>query len=128
MTSKYSFPTLNQMNPMLPSVSTPVGTATPKTTNPFDSAMTANGLNFTVQQIVSAQKANAGIAKGAISTSSLIQLNQLQEYLKSFDAVTVVDSGEIICDTFPTGTTISQFGKTKDVMNALTQFSQLDNR
>eukprot|EP01083_Nonionella_stella_P166355 555996_1 len=40
MTSKYSFPTPNQMNPMLPSVLTPVHTATtPKTTNPFDSAM-----------------------------------------------------------------------------------------
>ncbi len=72
--------------------------------------------------------ANAGTPKGATSTSPLNQLNQLKEYLQSFDAVTVVDSGEIICDTFPTGTTISQFGKTKDVMNALTQFSQLDNR
>eukprot|EP01084_Bolivina_argentea_P311253 538750_1 len=89
MTSKYSFPTPNQMNPMLPSVLTPVHTATtPKTTNPFDSAMVANGLNFTVQQIVAAQKANAGTPKGATSTSPLNQLNPSNNSLTNLQNIT----------------------------------------
>ncbi len=52
---------------------------------------------------------------------------RLMEYLKSFDTISVIGSGEIISDTFPIGeirdTTgilaISQSGETKDVLVAL---------
>jgi len=61
------------------------------------------------------------------SLNAALYAKRLMEYLRAFDTVQVIDSAEVISDTFPTGSTrditgmlaISQSGETKDVLEAL---------
>ena len=91
----------------------------------YDGEVVLGGLTSNIEFLQEIR--NLIITGCGTSLNAGLYAKRLMEYLKSFDTVQVVDSAEVINDTFPTGTTrdatgllaVSQSGETKDVIEAL---------
>jgi len=91
----------------------------------YDGDVALDGLTANIERLQEIK--NLVITGCGTSLNAGLYAKRLMEYLNSFDTIQLVDSAEVVNDTFPSGTTrdktgvlaISQSGETKDVINAL---------